>query len=136
DMHMLANEGVTVAGKIWDTQIAAHVLNENEERFALKVLVTKYLKIDSQTYGDLFKGGFHNVTDLRVALAYAAKDGDVTRRLRDFQVYHMKRTGVYEYFTNVEQPLIPVVVRMERAGDRKSTRLNSSHVKISYAVFC
>src|SRR5690606_41483894 len=83
-----------------------------------------------------FTGGFHEVTDLRVALAYAAKDGDVTRRLRDFQVYHMKRTGVYEYFTNVEQPLIPVVVRMERAGDRKSTRLNSSHVKISYAVFC
>src|SRR5690625_5569678 len=24
----------------------------------------------------------------------------------------------------------------ERAGDRKSTRLNSSHVAISYAVFC
>src|SRR5690606_41910883 len=26
--------------------------------------------------------------------------------------------------------------RQERAVDRKSTRLNSSHVKISYAVFC
>src|SRR5207249_12264251 len=26
--------------------------------------------------------------------------------------------------------------RDERAGDRKSTRLNSSHVSISYAVFC
>src|SRR5690606_41984505 len=25
---------------------------------------------------------------------------------------------------------------IEREGDRKSTRLNSSHVKISYAVFC
>src|SRR5215475_14155769 len=25
---------------------------------------------------------------------------------------------------------------MRPAGDRKSTRLNSSHVKISYAVFC
>src|SRR5690349_24012571 len=24
----------------------------------------------------------------------------------------------------------------QRAGDRKSTRLNSSHVEISYAVFC
>src|SRR3989442_4555045 len=24
----------------------------------------------------------------------------------------------------------------ERVGDRKSTRLNSSHVRISYAVFC
>src|SRR5690606_41663630 len=27
-------------------------------------------------------------------------------------------------------------VRPEKLGDRKSTRLNSSHVKISYAVFC
>src|SRR2546430_7065379 len=26
--------------------------------------------------------------------------------------------------------------RDERAGDRKSTRLNSSHSQISYAVFC
>src|SRR5207249_11637568 len=26
--------------------------------------------------------------------------------------------------------------RAARAGDRKSTRLNSSHVSISYAVFC
>src|SRR5436309_11715941 len=26
--------------------------------------------------------------------------------------------------------------RGRRRGDRKSTRLNSSHVKISYAVFC
>src|SRR5688572_31080100 len=26
--------------------------------------------------------------------------------------------------------------RAERAGDRKSTRLNSSHSQISYAVFC
>src|SRR5690606_41332174 len=27
-------------------------------------------------------------------------------------------------------------VRADLVGDRKSTRLNSSHVKISYAVFC
>src|SRR3989442_7573985 len=27
-------------------------------------------------------------------------------------------------------------VTRTRAGDRKSTRLNSSHVRISYAVFC
>src|SRR5690606_39862911 len=26
--------------------------------------------------------------------------------------------------------------KLTTAGDRKSTRLNSSHVKISYAVFC
>src|SRR5690606_3861644 len=29
-----------------------------------------------------------------------------------------------------------VLKRLQGTGDRKSTRLNSSHVKISYAVFC
>src|SRR5207253_10845482 len=32
--------------------------------------------------------------------------------------------------------LRPVRPRVERGPDRKSTRLNSSHVAISYAVFC
>src|SRR5207253_10039007 len=35
-----------------------------------------------------------------------------------------------------ELPLDPFVERLERSRDRKSTRLNSSHVAISYAVFC
>src|SRR3712207_8089694 len=30
----------------------------------------------------------------------------------------------------------PLVVRLVAATDRKSTRLNSSHANISYAVFC
>src|SRR5437899_4090460 len=30
----------------------------------------------------------------------------------------------------------PVVIARSGAGDRKSTRLNSSHLGISYAVFC
>src|SRR5690606_41032982 len=33
-----------------------------------------------------------------------------------------------------QQP--PAQQQVEQAADRKSTRLNSSHVKISYAVFC
>src|SRR3712207_8116786 len=30
----------------------------------------------------------------------------------------------------------PVAILVRAAGDRKSTRLNSSHANISYAVFC
>src|SRR5690606_40890469 len=33
-------------------------------------------------------------------------------------------------------PVAGLEQRFGRWGDRKSTRLNSSHVKISYAVFC
>src|SRR5437867_6279974 len=32
--------------------------------------------------------------------------------------------------------LVPASIRVEHEGDRKSTRLNSSHRTISYAVFC
>src|SRR5690606_42061335 len=32
--------------------------------------------------------------------------------------------------------LLSISLRFVQQGDRKSTRLNSSHVKISYAVFC
>src|SRR5437870_7610595 len=33
-------------------------------------------------------------------------------------------------------PVVDLVGQNECLGDRKSTRLNSSHVAISYAVFC
>src|SRR5476651_2750999 len=35
-----------------------------------------------------------------------------------------------------EQERLPVRHRLVREPDRKSTRLNSSHANISYAVFC
>src|SRR5690606_42141171 len=34
------------------------------------------------------------------------------------------------------QPVVTARQRRRKSRDRKSTRLNSSHVKISYAVFC
>src|SRR5215475_16074169 len=37
---------------------------------------------------------------------------------------------------NATQDGVRVLAAREGGGDRKSTRLNSSHVKISYAVFC
>src|SRR5690349_22588970 len=41
----------------------------------------------------------------------------------------------------IESPMVMIIIATSpvprrRSGDRKSTRLNSSHVEISYAVFC
>src|SRR5690606_39865928 len=48
------------------------------------------------------------------------------------------RIGAYESL--LDRARREAILRMQedalRQGDRKSTRLNSSHVKISYAVFC
>src|SRR3989442_5355187 len=54
------------------------------------------------------------------------------------------RSGVREsghdthVFTRMHVPVAPAACGLKRPGaaDRKSTRLNSSHVRISYAVFC
>lgn len=118
DIHMLAREGVDLRGLTWDTQEAMKILNENEPSFALKRLVTKYLGVPSYTYGDLFgKTSFGEVSDLRLALAYAAKDGDVTRKLRDFQRNHLRRfPEMLAYYESVEVPLIKTIVHMESTG--------------------
>src|SRR5690606_40381658 len=69
----------------------------------------------------------------------------------DLSVYSPPFAGLYNYsssandFSNCETKeqfldqyefLIKEIARVTKPGDRKSTRLNSSHVKISYAVFC
>src|SRR5690606_41041435 len=41
-----------------------------------------------------------------------------------------------ELFDFMELGAVDIAVRIMLEQDRKSTRLNSSHVKISYAVFC
>src|SRR5690349_21927399 len=48
------------------------------------------------------------------------------------------RAGGYEHHrcSHPDRASAPLVAQRLRRADRKSTRLNSSHVEISYAVFC
>src|SRR5688572_31722170 len=50
---------------------------------------------------------------------------------------HGKRQPRRQHADGVREPVARSVARIEVNGqDRKSTRLNSSHSQISYAVFC
>src|SRR5690606_40944565 len=50
------------------------------------------------------------------------------------------RNGIWQFRRRLPQKVVangaPAFVSASLRTDRKSTRLNSSHVKISYAVFC
>src|SRR5690554_469960 len=61
-----------------------------------------------------------------VARAYRAVMPDIGER------------AVSNFFSNLSEPrnLINNILQGKGEADRKSTRLNSSHVRISYAVFC
>src|SRR5690625_968447 len=118
DMEILQNNlGIKVANLVWDTQEAMILLNENEPSYALKPLATKYLRDESYTYGQLFGDKGFNEIDLETALAYAAKDGDLTYRLYEFQRKHMAEHGnILRYFETVEMPLLSIVSDMELRG--------------------
>lgn len=118
DIHMLIRHGVRMRGLFWDTQVAHSLLNENEPSNRLKDLATVYLNEPSDTFDQLFgKTPFYKV-GLDAALAYAAKDTHITFKLYQFQHYHMKRLGddLLKLYEKVENPLIDVVVDMERTG--------------------
>src|SRR5258707_8597607 len=63
---------------------------------------------------------------------------DILRRLEPVRPHHQLRSA------HQNQLIVPqrntsrgaIVEAPRRDGDRKSTRLNSSHANISYAVFC
>src|SRR5699024_5943842 len=104
DIAMLRNNfGINIGNLLWDTQEAQFLLNENEQSYALKPLASKYLKDKSYSYGDLFGNKGFDEVSLKDALAYAAKDGDITYRLYEFQKYHMIRIGnIFDYFSKVK----------------------------------
>ena len=118
DIQMLQRAGISLKGRLWDTQEAMKLLNENEPTYALKPLVSKYLRDKSYGYAELFgKGTGFDEIDLYTALAYAAKDGDITYKLYKFQRHHLAKHGnILDYFERVEMPLLPIVSDMEMGG--------------------
>src|SRR3712207_8957598 len=60
------------------------------------------------------------------------------------EIYTLSLHDALPIFRFAKQVLLPLFLRLKKAGpfagpangDRKSTRLNSSHANISYAVFC
>ncbi len=119
DISILKNDlNIKLKSLYFDTMPAMVMLNENEPSFALKNLASKYLNIPSLTYGELFgKKGFHEVSNLKVATAYAAKDGDVTLKLMRFQEKHFERfPTIRDYFFEVEMPFVETIAETESTG--------------------
>src|SRR5260221_4328090 len=77
----------------------------------------------------------------RTYLLVSANDNDMFQcwRLCMYRLYQWQQVALYHYFHSFAIVQLvgdfPILVRWVH-GDRKSTRLNSSHTVISYAVFC
>jgi DNA polymerase-1 len=118
DMKVLALHGVMLENLAFDTMIAAHILGEKS--IGLKALAFNKLGIEMTPIGELIGKGAKQVTmaqvDIEKAADYACADADMTLRLRHKLGSALREEGLWELFSEVEMPLIPVLLAMELHG--------------------
>ena len=118
DLLVLANHGLTVRGLDFDTMIAAYLLGEKAA--SLKDLAFTRLGVTMTPITDLIGKGAKQITMAAVpiadAAAYAGADAAMTYRLRQTFEPELRRQNLWSLFAEVEMPLVPVLVQMERDG--------------------
>ena len=124
DISMLAQYGIAVKGKMFDTMLA-HYLLEPEQRHNMDYLAEVYLNYITIPIEDLIGKGRMQKTmrDVPVSLVkeYAAEDADITLQLYEKLLPLLKENGVEKLFYEIEMPLVPVLSRMEANGVKIDT---------------
>lgn len=124
DIMMLRSEGIEVKGFKYDTMLL-HYLLDSESRHNMDYLAQRYLDYMPIQIESLIGRGSKQLTMDRVPLAqiaeYAAEDADVTWRLFEVLWPEVQREGLEKLYRDIEEPLIDVLVDIERAGVRIDT---------------
>ena len=121
--HVLANVGIKLAGRRFDTMLQSYVLNSVAHRHTLDKLAASYLQEDKLLLEELLGKGRNKLTyaevDIEKATAYSAQNADFIYRLQQGLELKLKQTGaladIYRY---KEIALLPALYAMEQQGIR------------------
>ena len=134
DMIVLQNYGVEVKGPLFDTMVAHYVL-QPELRHGMDYLAEIYLHYQTIHIEELIgpKGkNQKNMRDLdpKDVYLYACEDADVTLKLKNVLEKELKENDAERLFYDIEMPLVPVLVNIERNGvllDTEALKQSSAH---------
>jgi DNA polymerase-1 len=105
--------------------VAAYLLGEKS--VSLKALAFGKLGIEMTPITDLIGSGAKQISmsqvEVNQAADYACADADITGQLTELLKPELERQGLWPLFSEVEMPLVPVLVRMERNGVALNTDL-------------
>ncbi len=120
DLTVLIRHGAQVKGLSFDTMIAEWLVDPASRNLGLKNLAWARLGVEMQPIADLIGSGKKQITMAQVPIAqaasYAAADVDMTHRLVKVLEPELRERELWPLFTEVEMPLVPVLVEMEMKG--------------------
>ena len=120
DLAVLARHGLDVAPPAFDTMIAAWLLEPDSRHLGLKEMAKDRLHVTMTPIDALIGSGKKQITMDRVpvelAAPYACADADLTHRLIPGLRADLEARAQWPLFSEIEMPLVPVIVDMQRAG--------------------
>ncbi len=125
DMTVLAEYGIRLQNLAFDTMLAAYLLGE--KALGLKALAFNRLNVEMTPITDLIGKGAKQTSmamvEIERAADYACADADITLRLKHVLETELHQEGLWRLFSEIEMPLVPVLVAMERNGVALDTGL-------------
>lgn len=123
DAEVLENYGIELKGIGYDTMLESYVLNSvaGMGRHDMDSLADRHLNHKTVSFEEIAGKGKKQLTFNQIALEeaanYAAEDADVTLLLHQALYPQLEAEPKLKHiFQNIEMPLVPVLVRMERKG--------------------
>lgn len=120
DMTVLAEAGSELRGLAFDSMIAAHLIEPTGQSIGLKSLVFQKFGVEMTEIQSLIGKGKNQISmaqvDIDKVTRYACADADYTFRLVEHYRPQLAERGVEKLFHEVEMPLIPVLMEIERTG--------------------
>jgi DNA polymerase I len=126
DLLMLLQYGIEVKGSMFDTMLA-HYLIQPELKHNLDYLCEIYLNYQKILTESLIGSKGRNQISMRSVpheklRDYACEDADLTLRLKDVLALEIEKNGLFDLFTHLEMPLVPVLTDMEMTGVKLDTK--------------
>jgi DNA polymerase-1 len=104
--------------KIWDTMVAAWLVDPERNNYSLDSLSAYYLDYhDAVAYNDVVpKGSAFDAVPLETATRYSAEDVDLCLRMRQYLMPALQEGEALKLFDKLEMPLLPILAEMEGEG--------------------
>ncbi|HEY2676153.1 MAG TPA: DNA polymerase I [Steroidobacteraceae bacterium] len=136
DAHVLANYGIALRGQRFDSMLESYVLNSVATNHNMDSTSQRYLGVKTIQFEEVAGKGAKKITfnqvDVDRAAEYSAEDADVTLQLHQAIWPQIEAIApLKSVYESIEQPLVPVLFRMERAGvlvDRGLLKTQSSEL--------